>query len=327
MKMTIKEAILKTLDENKKLMTHIEVRKYIQENNYYMFSGKTPDATISALLGDFIRNGDNRVKRIKTEQANYLYYFSKFENELNIENEIHPISISSKTVKKQDTFHERDLHKLFATYLHSQDILSKTILHEESKNSKDDNQKWLHPDIIGISFLEFKSKTSENFLKTLNKKDLITLTSYELKKEIKTDSELKKYFFQAVSNSSWANKGYLVAFDISDNLKSEIARLSQSFGIGVIQLKSNPFESEILFESKFKNLDFTTIDKLCNVNSKFDEFILLVEKYLTADEKYMNGTLKEFDDFCDKFFTNDNDSEILEYCKKRNIPVEEEIES
>lgn len=29
----------------------------------------------------------------------------------------------------------------------------KTILHEESKNSKDDHQKWIHPDMIGIEFL------------------------------------------------------------------------------------------------------------------------------------------------------------------------------
>ncbi len=231
--------------------------------------------------------------------------------------------LSPQKIKSNNTFHERDLHILFSTFLNSQKIKSKTILHEESQNSKDDNQKWLHPDMIGINFLEFKSKVSKNFLKTMNKNDLVTLTSYELKKEIKSDSELKKYFFQAVSNSSWANKGYLVAFDINDNLKNEMSRLTQSFGIGIIQLKSNPFESEVLYESKFKELDFSTIDKLCNVNPKFAKFISIVDKYLEADEKYINGTLKEFNEFSDNYFESDDDLKIREYCKSKNIPIEE----
>jgi hypothetical protein len=45
-------------------------------------------------------------------------------------------------------------------------------------------------------------------MNVLQKSDTLKLTSYEIKKEIKTDSELKEYYFQAVSNSSWANYGY-----------------------------------------------------------------------------------------------------------------------
>jgi len=63
--MTIKEAILKTLEDNKKLMNHKEIYKYILKNNLAEFKTKTPEATISATLGDFIRNSDNRVKFIK----------------------------------------------------------------------------------------------------------------------------------------------------------------------------------------------------------------------------------------------------------------------
>ena len=75
--MTIREAILKSLNDLKKAVNYIEVYNHIKTNNYYPFSkGKTPKATISALLGDFIRAGDNRVKRIKLNNSGYLYYLT-----------------------------------------------------------------------------------------------------------------------------------------------------------------------------------------------------------------------------------------------------------
>jgi hypothetical protein len=85
--------------------------------------------------------------------------------------------------------------------------------------------------MIGIEFLQLSSSVNKAFMKILNKADTFKITSYEIKKEINTDYELKKSYFQAVSNSSWANYGYLVALEISDNLKDEMERLNQSFGI------------------------------------------------------------------------------------------------
>ena len=43
----------------------------------------------------------------------------------------------------------------------------------------------------------------------------VRLWSFEVKKELNV-SNARKSFFQAVSNSSWANEGYLVATSISD---------------------------------------------------------------------------------------------------------------
>ena len=48
-------------------------------------SAKTPASTISALLGDFIRNGDSRVKRIKQDGGTYSYYLTENEQEIGIE--------------------------------------------------------------------------------------------------------------------------------------------------------------------------------------------------------------------------------------------------
>lgn len=75
--------------------------------------------------------------------------------------------------------------------------------------------------MVGIKFLNLKNKASQSLLKAVNRADTFKIFSYELKKEINTDYELKKCFFQAVSNSSWANFGYLVVFEISDNLQEE----------------------------------------------------------------------------------------------------------
>ena len=313
--MTIKDAILKTLEEIKKSSTHREIYNYIKRNNYYDFKqAKTPWSTVSALLGDFIRKGDNRVKRVKIGKT-YQYYLSSYENKLNLD------SSSKEKFFINHLYHERDLHLLFSTFLKSKNIYSKTILHEQS-NGSDSNQKWIHPDMIGIDFLELDTPITQQFIKTLNTIDTFKLISYELKKEIRSDSELKKSYFQAVSNSSWANYGYLVAFEINSTLIDEIERLNQSFGIGVIELKVNPYESQILFPSKYRELDFKTIDKLCKINNTFKDFIVYIEEIITNKGRNYQRVKEEFQfKFCDTYLKDDTAIEL--YCKEKNIPIED----
>jgi len=319
--MTIKEAILKSLDEIKSITNYMEVYNHIVSKKYYDFgSAKTPASTVSALLGDFIRNGDTRVKRIKQEGGTYSYYLTKNEQDIGIDLLYDETEIEvGKKVEKAKTYEERDLHKLLSSYLKNTGIYSKTIFHEQSTYGKDSNQTWTHPDMVGIRFLNLQTKASQNFLKAINRVDTFKLSSYEIKKEINTDAELKKAFFQAVSNSSWANYGYLVAFEFSDSLAEEIERLNQSFGIGVIELNANPYQSKILFQSKYRDLDFKTIGKLCKINKEFEKFIEQTEKLMTAEERYYGSTEKELDEFCDKYFAND--TEVEKYCKENNIPT------
>ena len=323
--MTIKEAILKSLDDLNKLTNSMEVCDHILKNSYYDFgSAKTPPATVSALLGDFIRNGDSRVKRIKKDSGTYAYYLTK--NEQNIGIEILTGSSENRSIKspriKAKSYNERDLHKLLSSYLKNTKIYSKTIFHEQSKYGIDNNQIWTHPDMVGVKFLNLQTKVSQNFLKSINRVDTFKLSSYEIKKEINSDSELKKAYFQAVSNSSWSNYGYLVAFEFSDSLSDEMERLNQSFGIGIIELNSNPYQSKVLFPASYRDLDFKTIDKLCKINKEFEQFIEQTDRLMTAEERYYKSTEKELDEFCDDYF--DNDTEVEEYCKDKNIPNGEE---
>ena len=197
--MTLKEAVLKSLEDINDITNYLAVLNHINDKNYYDFGGaKTPGSTVSAVLGDFIRNGDTRVKRIKQDGGTYSYYLTKNEQNIGIEilsgdTETHivkPIKIN-----KTKTYEERDLHKLLSSYLKNTDTYSKTIFHEQS-NGKDNNQIWTHPDMVGIKFLNLQTKASQNFLKSINRVDTFKLSSYELKREINSDSELKKHFFK-----------------------------------------------------------------------------------------------------------------------------------
>jgi len=323
--MTIKEAILQSLEDINGLTNYSDVCNHIIVKGYYDFGpAKTPPSTVSALLGDFIRAGDSRIKRIKQPGNTYAYYLTKNEQNIGFDvlsGEVETLPVLKKIVERVKSYEERDLHKLLSSYLKNTSIYSKTIYHEQSRSSYDSNQIWTHPDVVGIQFLNLQTKASQNFLKSINRLDTFKISSYEIKKEINSDSELKKAFFQAVSNSSWANYGYLVAFEFSDSLYEEMSRLNQSFGIGIIELNANPYQSKILFQAKYRDLDFKTIDKLCKMNREFERFIEQTEKLMTAEERYYKSTEKELDEFCDDYFKND--SEVDKYCKEKFIPVEE----
>ena len=312
--MIIKEAILKSLEDFPNGGIAKDVFNNILQKKIFVFNkeAKTPYATVQALMGDMIKNGDVRIKRFKNEKNIYCYYLSQFSE--NIE---HKYETSLSKPSKSSNFLKRDLHPLLCSYLNYMGVMAKTIFHEKSIKAEE-HQKWVHPDIVGAKFEVRKNKTSNSLFNALSKKESLKLYSYELKRSIANDYELKKCYFQAVSNSSWANNGYLVAFDINQELKDELARLNHSFGIGFILLKANPYESQMWFKAKDRALDFNTIDKLCSINTDFEKFIRYVEATLTADDKHFEPTKKALIGVCDSFLTLESD--IKEYCKKNNIP-------
>ena len=114
----------------------------------------------------------------------------------------------------------------------------------------------MHPDIVGVYYPFYDY--SENVLKLFKISETpYKLFSFELKTELNYRN-LREYYFQAVSNSSWSNEGYLVALKIDNSIYDELRRLNNSFGIGIIKLNpKNIFQSEILFSAReHKNLDW-----------------------------------------------------------------------
>jgi uncharacterized protein len=322
--MTLKDALLRSLEDIAEITNYSEVYKHIVKNHYYDFGdSKHPTNTVSASLGNFVKSGDTRVKRIGMPGGNYSYYLTKNEDAISVDSFTSDPDSQPKKTEKTKGYEERDLHVLLSTYLKNTGIYSKTIFHEQS-NGKDSNQIWTHPDMVGVKFQKLLNGIGQNFMNAISKVDTIRLQSYELKREINTDSELKKSFFQAVSNSSWSNYGYLVAFEISTSLLEEMDRLNQSFGIGIIQLAANPFHSKPLFPAKFRELDFKTIDKLCRLNRDFEKFIEQIEKLLISQERYFKSTEKELEEFCDPRLKDD--TEIDAYCRSKNIPAKSDFD-
>ncbi|MDA3076307.1 HrgA protein [Campylobacter sp. JMF_04 NA10] len=201
------------------------------------------------------------------------------------------------------SFHERDLHQLLVNFIYSNENFyarAKTIYHEKSQKNKKGADKWVYPDIVAARF-EYESFTP-SLTKFIDKyaKLPITIYSFEMKKELNVGN-FREYYFQAVSNSSWANEGYLVALNVDvtdEELMELIKKLNNSFGIGVISL--NPSEiaqSEILARAKFNNtLDFSVVNDLSNKNIDFSKFLETIRDYDTKNPTRFNG---EFDKILD----------------------------
>ena len=157
----------------------------------------------------------------------------------------------------------------------------KTIFHENSTRSQKGLNKWIHPDLVGVRlpFFDFDHSTlgiqKELFWTA------VRFFSFEMKKELNLGN-LRECYFQAVSNSNWANEGYLVVLNVKDEdgeLMSELRRLNNAFGIGLIKLNAqNINESEVLLPSRIKQeLDWDTIDLLLKKNEDFKEFMEVVK--------------------------------------------------
>lgn len=233
--------------------------------------GKTPINTLSARLStDIIKHSEKSMfERSNEKPARYALKSRNLEFSENIE--------GSKIVHSK--FRERDLHILLSSFVRANEhfgCLSKTIYHENSKRAKGGKNKWLHPDIVGVHF-PFESYT-ENTLKLFDvlKVNPYKLYSFEMKIELGF-SNLRECYFQAVSNSSWAHEGYLVALHISDeaDLIDELRRLNNAFGIGIIRLNPEHFmQSEILFSAREReSLDWDTVNRLVDDNPDFESFL------------------------------------------------------
>lgn len=223
---------------------------------------------------------------------------------------------AQKTSEPSKAFEERSLHKLFCSYLRTRNIYARTIFHEKSSTKVDSAQKWVHPDIVGVQFEEFKNDATLSLLKATEPKETVHIYSYELKRKIDSDYTLKQCYFQALSNSSWANFGYLVAFEINEDLDEEMERLNNAFGIGIILMQAN--DSKILYPAKEKALDYNTIEKLNNLNPDFCSFITKLSKVMNASKDYTADARSSFEKICDKIFESDEEQEA--YCKEHNIP-------
>lgn len=227
------------------------------------------------------------VKTIEVRPREYYYTLSSDEEEVDASNQPDTSIERNSSIAK---ISEHYLYPILSEYLRSElSVWSIRIDEKRSKNSRGpQGNRWLFPDLVGLEDLSEKwpLEIKETVREYGDRKT--ELWSFEVKKLINS-ANVREVFFQAVSNSSWANFGYLVASDISGpNTMRELRMLSGRHGIGVIELDvENPSESQIVIPaSKQNDVDWDLSGRLSEQNVDFKEFMKLVKEF------YQTGNLK-----------------------------------
>ncbi|GAA7061432.1 COG2958 family protein [Helicobacter pylori] len=260
--------------------------------NMFDYGGNTPHWSVSASIYTALNKGEE-LPFLKAQEKPVLIALKDVAKEL-------VLNAQKLSVPSTKIAHERDLHP-FLTYMafHNENLkcYTKTIFHEESLKSPKGMDRWLYPDMVGVRFLHAEL-SNENLIAFSKKFDTlpVKLVSFELKKEISVNN-CRECYFQAISNSSWANEGYLVGCHIdtqNSKLMDLLKRLHASFGIGVIDLRTNEDKSAILLNAKYKEkIDYTMAQELSDKNPKFSGFLKSVVDY---DPDFPNRYKDEFDE-------------------------------
>jgi len=244
-------------------------------------AGKTPWQTLGARLYIDVRDNDDS-KFIKVGKRPARFFLKEREAEVSaklmaqIEKED-----QKKAAAVTTKYKERDLHPLLSYFAYSnptfnrgRSIYTKTILHERS--IKQGYNEWIHPDMVGfyLPIEDWRPEVIE--FNRLSDSNSIRLYSFEMKKAL-NKANYRESYFQAVSNSSWAHEGYLVAPEIlqDDDFLAELERLAASFGIGIIHMDLTDIDaSRVIYPARIKGtLDWETINKLCDQNPDFAKFV------------------------------------------------------
>lgn len=197
---------------------------------------------------------------------------------------------------------EHALYPLLSMYLwEAFDVFSKRIDEKRSANKRGPNgNRWLYPDLVGMEDLgaEWHQEVRDCVNQYADKRT--KLWSFEVKLLINR-SNVREHFFQAVSNSSWANFGYLVAAQISGDNETlkELRMLAAAHGIGVIQLNAeNPAESQVLIPARERDeIDWDMANRLATENRDFLEYVKLVKQfYQTGEARLADWDVPETED-------------------------------
>ncbi|GAA7634904.1 COG2958 family protein [Helicobacter pylori] len=256
------------------------------------YGGSTPNQSVNAFIYTALKKGED-LPFLKT-QENLVLIALKDAPKEPVLNALKPSAPGVKIV------HERDLHP-FLTYMaffnENLKCYTKTIFHEGSLKSPKGMDRWLYPDMVGVRFLHAEL-SNENLIAFSKKFDTlpVKLVSFELKKEISVNN-CRECYFQVISNSSWANEGYLVGHHIDTHnpkLMDLLKRLHASFRIGVIDLRTDEDKSAILLNAKYKEkIDYTVALELSEKNEEFSSFLKSVVDY---DPNHQHRYKDEFDE-------------------------------
>lgn len=322
--MTFAELAEEVLKEAKEPLTYKQIWENAKPDIKEKMKNKTKRSNFANVVEDaiypYLRKENPKFIRVYTKPI--TIWLKEREKELP------PLDIlkqkiqetQEKEIEEKYKFKERELHPLLVNFINNDEdfnIRAKTIHHESSKKEEKGKNKWNYPDIVGVSFPFDNEEIEEETLNLLQNINQIKykLYSFELKIIINF-SNLKECYFQAVSNSSWANEGYLVVFDIDEEVIDELKRLNASFGIGVIQLDIEELKPKVILPSSQRELDIETLNMLVKDSPDFRDFIEDINRHIKAKA----GKLGNIADSFDKVF---NREELEKYVKDKHIVKED----
>jgi hypothetical protein len=300
-RLTFLDLAKKLIEEEKQPLSIEEILELASKKGYIKqitTKGKTPDKTLAAQIYlDMLKPNSLFLKVGIRPRRFFLTTLKMPSNYVNLANKttssIKGVNYTNNLKKGVLIYSEKDMHLKLSEYAFSQfHAVTKTISEKKSKKGDKGKHEWSHPDIVGCSFPEtWKNKDSwaKNVQEFREKMDVspIVMYSFELKKELNYNN-YKESFFQCVSNSSWANEGYLVTSKIENDAEFMplLNRLSNLHGIGVIKIDmETPIASTIIFPSaKREYLDWPSIEYLASLNFDFEEFIHTVNNCIKLRE-------------------------------------------
>ncbi len=274
----------KIIEEEKRPLTATEIWEIAQSKGYdkdIPTKGKTPWATLGAMLYVDVRDNPHS-DFVTTGLRPKKFVLRTLVDSLGVKIQ----DSQSPDTQKKIEYLEKDLHPYLVYYgFFYLKAYLKSIHH--NKSGKKEFGEWVHPDVVGcyFPFNDWKGEVVE--VSAIMGNSAVKLFSFELKRELSIGN-LREAFFQAVSNSAWANEGYLAAAEIDndDDFRSELKRLSTSFGIGVLRIDiDDPDSTEVILPAKSKEfVDWEMVNKLASINSDFREFLRRVKTDISSRE-------------------------------------------
>ena len=223
-----------------------------------------------------------------TEGRPRHYYWSEMDANAEVA-AAEGLALATSDLPEPTPLREHGLYRLLAEYLLTDDqrVYAMRINEKRSSNrTSSGGNEWLHPDLVGLEDLTAGWTRELRECVGVQGERRARMWSFEVKLLLNR-SNARNSFFQAVSNSSWAHFGYLVAGTVEgDGTLKELRMLASAHGIGVIQLDvENPAESQILIPARERNeIDWDMCNRLTGENTDFAEFIGRIRRFHQTGE-------------------------------------------
>lgn len=303
-RLNLRQSVIELLSAHPETrFTARKIALYILEHQREACDGKRANSTqdlstdaalVQQLVAEIAANRPAIIQRCPkirtTETRPRSYYYSNLTEEAEVSQaeNINTFPAPTETTLPATNPREADLYPLLCSYLYTElGLYPKRIDERRSSNRRGPNgNKWLYPDLVALEDVGADWEQEIRACVKETKAQRARLWSFEVKLLLNR-SNVREAWFQAVSNSSWANFGYLVAAEVEGKeTMQELRILAAAHGIGLMVLdKDDPSESEIRIPARERiNIDWDTCNRLAQENKDFLDFMTWIRHFHQTDD-------------------------------------------